>query len=118
VIKNQIRCARITVVGKTNAPGVNQEPWLPSNAANARAMSMAKDNNRLAERTVDGFEFCIGRFCRGRSPATIRTGVDQGEALVNIYAREFPQPRQSFLSERVAGCRGYLPDSGPEIGWS
>jgi hypothetical protein len=79
---------------------------------------MPKDNNRLAEGTIDGFEFCIGRFRGGRSPATLRSGVDQCEILLSFHTRQFPQPRQSFLSKHVAGCRPYLPDRRPESGRS
>src|ERR1700716_1358941 len=91
---------------------------MPSNAANGRAMRMSEGNKRLAKGTIDGFEFCIGCFRRGRSPATLRSGVDQCETLLSFHPRQFAQPRQSFLSKPVAGCRRYLPDCRPESGRS
>jgi hypothetical protein len=48
-IKNQIGCAGITVVRKTDASGVDQESWVCGNAANERAMCMPKGNDGLAK---------------------------------------------------------------------
>jgi hypothetical protein len=81
-------------------------------------MRMPKDNNRLAEGIIDSFEFCIGRFRGGRLPATLRSGVNQGKSLLSFHTRQFPQPRQSFFSKYVAGCKCDLTDRCPESGRS
>src|ERR1700712_1497657 len=80
LVDNQIGCAWITIVGKTNTSSVDQEFWVISNAANGRAMCMPEDNNRVAEGTIDGFQLSVGRFWCRRSPATLGSGMDPREA--------------------------------------
>ena len=62
VCEEQIGCARIAIVGKSNAAGVDQESRLPSKTADERPMGMPKGNDRLAKRTIECFQFRISRI--------------------------------------------------------
>src|SRR5271156_4780731 len=62
VCEDQIGCARVAIVGKSNAAGVDQESRLPSNTADERPMGMPKGNDRLAKRTIECFQFRISRI--------------------------------------------------------
>jgi hypothetical protein len=83
--EEQIGSTGVTVVRKPNASSIDEKPGMPGDVANERAMSMPIDNGRPVERAVDGCELSIAGLVRRRSPAALRSRMDQCEALLRAY---------------------------------
>lgn len=76
-------------------------------------MDVGIDGNRLAERSVNGFELSIARFRRGCAPETLGTGMHERHRTMNLDSRQAAQPCESLFAKGFAGCRSHLPDRCP-----
>ena len=91
----------IAIIGKTNAPGVDDKPFSNLwawNVPNVGAMNMRVDGDRLIQRPVNRFQFSIGRFWWRSAPRTFGTAVHQRHRILNLNSLEPAQPRDPLFS--------------------
>ena len=102
VLDHNIGRARVPVVRQAHAPRIRDgkvRSLPPCDLANEGTMNMPIDDHWRAEMAKQRLEMSIARFWRWSSPWIVRTGVDEGNLIIEMDAWQTEQPIEPTSTE-------------------